>query len=133
MMHITGLYAALAALLVIVLSIRVVWLRNAERVGIGTGGNERLARAVRAHANAVEYLPLALLLLLILDLDQTWPWLLHVFGIVLIVGRVLHAIGLSNNSGLSFGRATGIVLTLAVTLAMALLLLWKFAVWHVVA
>jgi uncharacterized membrane protein YecN with MAPEG domain len=133
MMHITGLYAALAALLVMVLAVRVVWLRNTEKVGIGTGGNERLARAIRAHANAVEYLPIALLLLLILDLDQTWPWSLHVFGIVLIVGRVLHAIGLSNYAGMSFGRAAGIVLTLATTLAMALLLLWKFAVWHAMA
>ena len=132
MMHITGLYAALGALLVVVLSIRVMWLRNTEKVGIGAGGNERLARAIRAHANAVEYLPIALLLLLILELDQTWPWLLHVFGIVLIAGRVLHAIGLSNYAGVSFGRAAGIALTLATILAMALLLLWKFVVWHVV-
>ncbi len=130
MMHTTGLYAALAALLVVALSIRVVWLRNAVRVGIGTGGNERLARAIRAHANAVEYLPIALLLLLILDLDQTQPWLLHGFGIVLIVARVLHAIGLSNHAGHSFGRAAGIALTLLVIVAMALLLLWKFAILY---
>ncbi|MBS0432677.1 MAG: MAPEG family protein [Proteobacteria bacterium] len=130
MMHITGLYAALSALLVVVLAARVMWLRNTGKVGIGTGGNERLARAIRAHANAVEYLPIALLLLLILDLDGSQPWLLHLFGIVLIVGRVLHAIGLSSYAGVSFGRAAGIALTLLVILAMALLLLWKFVVWH---
>ncbi|MER3547334.1 MAG: hypothetical protein C4338_06895 [Rhodanobacteraceae bacterium] len=133
MNHVTGLYAALCALLIVVLSIRVVWLRNTEKVGIGTGGNEKLARAIRAHANAVEYLPIALLLLLILDLDGTKPWLLHLFGIVLIVARVLHAIGLSNYAGLSFGRAAGIVLTLVTILAMALLLLWRFAVAHAIA
>ena len=130
MTHISGLYAALGALLIIALAVRVIWLRNTERVGIGTGGNERLARAIRAHANAIEYLPIALLLLLILDLDQTQPWLLHLLGIVLIVARVLHAIGLSNYAGLSFGRTAGIALTIAVIVAMALLLLWRFVAVH---
>ena len=51
-----------------------------------------LARRIRAHANAAEYVPLALLLLLILELNQTQPMLLHVFGCVLIAGRILHAI-----------------------------------------
>lgn len=132
MTHITGLYAALAALLVIALAIRVVWLRNTEKVGIGTGGNERLARAIRAHANAVEYLPIALLLLLILDLDHTRAWLLNVFGIVLIVARVLHAAGLSGSAGRSFGRIAGIALTFLVIIAMALLLLWRFAMLHAI-
>ncbi|HEX6614265.1 MAG TPA: MAPEG family protein [Rhodanobacteraceae bacterium] len=132
MMHITGLYAALGALLVFVLALRVMRLRHVRGVGIGTGGDESLARAIRAHANAVEYLPIALLLLLILDLDQTQAWLLHTFGIVLIVGRVLHAIGLSGNAGTSFGRFVGAGLTMLVILVMALMLLWKFAVVHAI-
>lgn len=127
MMHVTGLYAALAALLVIALSLRVMSLRHKHKVGLGTGGEEGLARAIRAHANAVEYLPIALLLLLILELNQTRVWLVHVFGIVLIVARVLHAIGLSARSGYSFGRFVGTALTIAAMLAMALLLLWEFA------
>lgn len=132
MMHITSLYAALGALLMFVLALRVMQLRHTHRVGIGTGGEESLARAIRAHANAVEYLPIALLLLLILDLDQTRAWVLHAFGIVLIVGRILHAIGLSTNAGTSFGRFVGTGLTMLVIFLMALLLLWKFAVWHAV-
>ena len=132
MMHITGLYAALGALLIVVLSLRVVWLRNTRKVGLGHGGDETLGRAIRVHANAIEYLPLALLLLLILELDQTRTWLLHLFGIVLIIGRVLHAAGLSSSAGRSFGRETGIVLTLLVIIAMALLLLWQFAVLHAI-
>jgi uncharacterized membrane protein YecN with MAPEG domain len=132
MMHITGLYAALGALLVFALALRVMRLRHTRRVGIGTGGDESLARAIRAHANAVEYLPIALLLLLILELDQTRAWLLHLFGIALIVGRVLHAIGLSTRSGYSFGRFTGIGLTMLTIVVMALLLLWQFAVLHAI-
>lgn len=132
MMHITGLYAALGALLMFVLAARVMQLRHRHSVGLGTGGDESLARAIRAHANAVEYLPIALLLLLVLELDQTRAWLLHVFGILLIVGRVLHAIGLSTRAGTSFGRFAGTGLTMLVIFVMALLLLWQFAVLHAI-
>lgn len=133
MTHVTGLYAALGALLILILAGRVIWLRNAHKVGIGAGGNEALSCAIRAHANAIEYLPIALLLLLLLELDQTQPAWLHVFGIVLIVARVLHAQGLSGSAGYSFGRASGIVLTMLVILAMALLLIWQFVVLHAIA
>ncbi|HET6913629.1 MAG TPA: MAPEG family protein [Rhodanobacteraceae bacterium] len=132
MMHIAGLYAALGALLIFVLALRVMQLRHRHHVGLGTGGDESLARAIRAHANAVEYLPIALLLLLILELNQIRPWIVHVFGIVLIVGRVLHAIGLSTNAGTSFGRFVGTGLTMLVIFAMAVLLLWQFAVLHAI-
>ena len=126
-MLIAGLYAGLGALLIIVLAMRVMWLRNTHGVGLGSGGHESLARAIRAHANAIEYLPIALLLLVVLAFEQTRPWLLHVFGIVLIAGRSLHAIGLSGSPGRSFGRATGIALTVLVMLAMAVLLVVRFA------
>ncbi|HVV96212.1 MAG TPA: MAPEG family protein [Rhodanobacteraceae bacterium] len=124
-MRITGVYAAIAALLIVILALRVSLRRRAARVGIGSGGDELLALRVRAHANAVEYVPLALLLMLILELDQTEPLLLHVFGCVLIVARLLHAFGLSTSPGISPGRAIGIALTWLVIVAMALLLLWQ--------
>jgi uncharacterized membrane protein YecN with MAPEG domain len=126
-MLIAGFYVALGALLVVALAVRVMWLRNTRRVGLGAGGDAVLARAIRAHANAAEYLPIALLLLVLLALEQTRPGLLHLFGIVLIVARILHAIGLSSASGRSFGRMVGIGLTVAVMLAMAILLIVRFA------
>lgn len=132
-MLIAGLYAGLAALLVLALAMRVMWLRNTNGVGLGSGDVPALARAVRAHANAAEYVPLALLLLVVLAFEQTRPWLLHAFGITLLVGRILHAIGLSGYAGRSFGRVAGIALTLLVVLAMAVLLVWRFAVLHAVA
>jgi uncharacterized membrane protein YecN with MAPEG domain len=124
-MHITGIYAALGALLLLVLALRISLIRRSARVGIGDGGNHELIKRIRAHANATEYLPIALLLLLLLDLCQTPPLWLHVFGVVLVVGRVLHAIGLSQTSGPSLGRMLGIALTWGVMLVMAGLLLWK--------
>ncbi|HET7610207.1 MAG TPA: MAPEG family protein [Rhodanobacteraceae bacterium] len=126
-MLIAGFYAALGALLIVALGVRVMWLRNTRRVGLGAGGDAVLARAIRAHANAAEYLPIALLLLVLLALEQTRPGLLHMFGIVLIVARILHAIGLSTASGRSLGRIAGIGLTVAVIIAMAILLIVRFA------
>ncbi|MCK9366392.1 MAG: MAPEG family protein [Metallibacterium scheffleri] len=123
---ITGFYAALATLLVLVLAARIVWLRNVRKIGLGDGGDPQLARAIRVHANAVEYLPLALLLLLVLELQHTAALWLNVFGIALIVARVLHAFGLSGSSGYSFGRGVGILLTWLVMLAMLGVALWHY-------
>jgi uncharacterized membrane protein YecN with MAPEG domain len=129
-MRITGLYAAIAALLVVIFAVRVTLRRRAIKVGIGNGGDSILAQRIRVHANAVEYLPMALLLLLILELNQTQPLLLHVFGCMLIAGRLLHAYGLSSSPALTPGRAIGMVLTWAVIAIMAVLLIWQvLALW----
>lgn len=124
-MHITGIYAAIAALLIIALSSRVIAMRLSTRTGIGDGGNAELAKRVRVHANAVEYLPLGLLLLMLVEWNQTLPILVHVFGIALIVGRLLHAFGLSRSVGSSRSRALGMIITLVTLLCMAVLLLWQ--------
>lgn len=127
-MHITGIYAALAAILVVFLSVRVVMYRRSHRIGLGDGDDAELRKRIRAQGNAVEYVPLCLVLLLLLELNQTAPMLLHVFGVVLIVARIAHAWGVSQHSGVSPGRAVGIVLTFALLLVMALLLLWQWCV-----
>jgi uncharacterized membrane protein YecN with MAPEG domain len=124
-MHITGLYVALAALLVVVLSIRVVLCRRALRISLGDGDEKELKKRIRAQANAIEYLPLALLLLLSLEWNQTQPAILHACGIVLIFARAIHAVGLSRTGGLSTERLVGTSVTWLVMLAMALLLLWQ--------
>jgi uncharacterized membrane protein YecN with MAPEG domain len=124
-MRITGIYAALAALLIVALAIRVMLGRKGAQIGIGDGGNHELSKRIRVHANAIEYLPIGLILLLIIELNQTQPVVVHAFGITLIIARVLHAFGLSKTSKVSFGRASGILLTLIALLGMAVLLLWQ--------
>ncbi len=124
-MHISGIYSALAALIILVLSVRVVLRRGETRIGIGDGGDHELSKRVRAQANAVEYIPISLILLLVIEWNQTLPAIVHAFGIVLIVGRVLHGIGLSRTSKGSFGRLAGIALTYLAMIGMILLLLWQ--------
>ena len=87
----TGIYAALAALLVVGLARNVIRLRRQYQVALGDGGNEDLLAAIRAHANAVEYLPIGLLLLLIFELNRGPIWLLHILGSLFIIGRLIHA------------------------------------------
>jgi len=127
-MHITGIYAALGTLLVLILALRVSAIRHGKRVEFGDGGDQGVLRRIRAHANAIENLPLALLLLLLLELNQTQPLLLHVCGCVLIAGRVLHALGVSVSNGSRFGRFTGTLLTWGVMMVMSVLLLWQWAI-----
>ncbi len=118
----TPIYAALLAILVILLGARVIKFRRKEKVGLGhEKGSTAMVCAVRAHANAVENIPLALVLLLMLELNQLQPWLLHVLGLMLLVGRVLHAWGMSSFGGVSFGRFYGMVLTWLSILAMVLI------------
>jgi uncharacterized protein len=132
-MRITGLYAALATLLILVLAVRVIAYRRSHKIGMGDGDDIELRKRIRAHGNAIEYLPFGLVLLLLLELNQTVPLLLHVFGIVLILARLAHAWGVSHHTGISPGRMAGVVLTFTVLLAMALLLLWQWIGWTAIA
>ena len=124
--QITALYAALLGLLTIVLALRVVLGRRKHRIGLGDGGQAELSRLIRAHGNLTETVPLALLLLLLLELTNVAGTWLHVFGITLVVGRLLHAWGLSRHAGTSVGRFVGALATFLVILAMCVLLLYRW-------
>ena len=108
---ITALYAGLNGLILLVLAIRVARQRNRSQVGLGTGGDATLERAIRIHGNAVESIPIVLILLGLAEACGSKPWLLHGIGIALTLGRLFHTWGLSQTSGVSFGRVAGMSLT----------------------
>ena len=111
------LYTSLLGFLLIALSYNVVRLRQRHQVGIGTGAVQALERAVRAQANFCEYVPLALLLLVLVELGGNVPaWALHLLGLMLLVGRISHALGLSRSAGASWARVVGTLLTWIVLL-----------------
>lgn len=116
---ITLLYAALCTLLVLVLAGRVIAARLKFKIGLGDGGNAELAKRMRVHANAIEYLPLALLLLGGMELNGYPDAVIHGFGATLFVSRLLHAWGLSRSSGSSPGRFLGTFITLCLMIAMS--------------
>lgn len=119
------LYLALSFLINFLLSIRIIKLRRKYLIGIGTGGNEELARAVRAHGNFIEQTPLILLMILALDYTTQSILLIHFLGASLIIGRLLHAYGISQSAGKSFGRIVGMLSTFCVGLICSGMLITK--------
>ena len=108
---ITALYAGINGLILLVLAIRVARQRGTSKVGLGTGGDAILERAVRIHGNAAESIPIILILLGLAEACGSKPFLLHGIGIALTLGRLLHIWGLTQTSGMSFGRVGGMILT----------------------
>lgn len=119
-MPVTALYAGLLALLFVYLAVRVIQLRREGRVAVGDGGNALLLRRMRVHANFAEYVPLALILMALAESLNTWTWLLHIFGVALLAGRISHAYGVSQLRETYIFRTIGMVATFAVILTAAL-------------
>jgi len=119
-LSITGFYTSLLALLFIGLSINIIRLRLQNKTGIGDGGHKVLAKAVRVHGNFAEYIPMALLMLGIYEINGANPMMLHIFGAVLFIGRIFHAIGLSKSIGVTKQRQIGMLSVFIVMLILAI-------------
>jgi len=92
---ITPLYAALLAILLFVLSIRVIGLRSNPAfsfIAQGKGDDAVLQRAIRAHGNLTEYAPAMLILLAFLEQSGTSVIKLHVLGGSFLLGRLMHGL-----------------------------------------
>ena len=124
---IAALYAGLVGLLLFVLAARISGLRGKLEVWIGDGGDRELQRAIRAHGNAVEWAVPAIVLLLIANLTRAPDLFLHLCGVAIVIGRLLHAIGLSRAGGYSFERLFGSVLSWGAVLVLAVWNVWAFA------
>jgi hypothetical protein len=122
---ITSIYASLAALLIVRLTLSVIKLRRKNRISVGDGGNEALQLAIRAHANAVEYIPIALMLLLTLELNGAPKILIHILGVTLLIGRILHALGLPAKDLKK--RVLGMQITIYLVIGLAVLNILFFA------
>ena len=90
---ITALYAALLTFLVLYLLVKVTQKRRKHKVSLGEGGPRDIAlqRAIRAHGNAVENIPLFLILLGLLEYNGAPAFLIHLFGITFTLSRIMHA------------------------------------------
>lgn len=88
--------------------------RVSGNVLFGDGGDDTMLKRVRSHANFSEYVPLALILVGLLEAGGAGHGLVQGLLIALLVGRVLHPIGMfaALNSPRQFAcRGGGIVLT----------------------
>jgi uncharacterized protein len=119
LLPITSIAAGLLGILVIVLALRIVKLRRSLKVGIGCAESLPLELAIRVHGNAIENIPLGLILLGLLELQGVTSWLVIVCASALVIGRLLHVIGLSKSQGKTFGRFFGTITTWLMILVSA--------------
>ena len=94
----TALYVVLNAAIMLALATNVIRMRYRTRTRFGDTGNPEMMRAVRAHGNNTEYVPIALILLVLAHNLGGSLLLIHAIGLPLTVGRVLHGLGFLERS-----------------------------------
>ncbi|MFA5983724.1 MAG: MAPEG family protein [Methylococcaceae bacterium] len=125
----SAFYAAILALLIVYLSLRVIKLRGIKKVRLGDGQDQELQVAIRAQANATEYIPISLILLFLLESNHAYTLILHLGGSATVIGRLLHAYGLIKNQ-LPL-RILGMQITIFNLIALALANLVYFGINYI--
>src|SRR5512137_2947617 len=120
---VTMLYAALCGVLLIALALNVVRLRLGRKIPLGMGEGSALEQPVRVHGNFTEYAPPFLILLLLAELGGASFGFLHLMGAAFMLGRLLHAYGLSTVRARSFGRFYGSAISWGTILVLSIYLL----------
>ncbi len=105
-----ALWSGLQIILLVILSVRVVLARRSNRVLLGDGGNAQVTLAGRVFGNASEYIPTGIGALAVLTLLGAPAYALHAIGAMLFLGRLIHAISLSDRKPTA-GRVIGMSLT----------------------
>jgi uncharacterized membrane protein YecN with MAPEG domain len=120
MLTITSIYAALIAFLFLVLSFRVIAYRRGNQISLGDKGDFALLTRMRAQGNCAEFAPLALILLALTEMAGPPAIAVHSLGIMLLAGRVMHAVGFWGDAPIMRLRVWGTALT-ALMMAVAAL------------
>ena len=123
---VSPLYVGLCALIFVALSALVIRGRGRRGVNLGHGGHADLETAIRTHANFAEYVPLVLLIIVLVEATGFSRYWVHVLGVALVAGRLLHAWGLTHHKQPSLGRIVGVTLTFAALAIGGVLLITRF-------
>lgn len=126
MLHITGLFAGIFGLLIIILAYNVVNFRRTKKVGIGDNGDKAGLLAIRAHANAVEYIPMLIILMGLYEANGGISMVLYIIGGLAVFGRIIHAFGLSKSAGVTTGRFYGTLITWLSIVTLAVLNIFNY-------
>lgn len=119
----TPLFGAIFAMIYVVLSLNVVRYRFGAKISLGNGDNKHLEMASRAHANFIEYVPIALLLMWFLESLTLSPYKVFWLGSSLLVARVFHAFGMFYPKQLMILRQLGTIVTFMVLILLSISLL----------
>lgn len=119
-LDISPIYAGLLALLFLALSARVIRHRQTALISVGSKDDLVLLTKMRVQANWAEYAPIGIILLVMAELQGAPDWAVHVLGAMLLIGRVIHAVGMSRTPQRFTLRVMGMLLTLAMIALAAL-------------
>jgi uncharacterized membrane protein YecN with MAPEG domain len=126
---VTGFYAALLGIWLIVLSLRVIALRGNPAFkwfSFGNLGDISLQRAIRGHGNLTEYAPFFLILLYFVEASGLDVTSVHWYGSVFVLGRLMHGVCFGFLERNMFLRVGGTVLTLFPILGLSVVLIRTF-------
>jgi uncharacterized membrane protein YecN with MAPEG domain len=113
MLPITSLYVGLLTLVFLALSYRVIFFRRANRVSLGDADSKDLRQRVRGQANFAEYAPIGLIILACVELQGAPAIAVHMLGLLLFAGRLLHAMAFWVHPMNFTYRTIGMILTTA--------------------
>ena len=125
---ITSLYTSLIVIILIILSIRVIAVRGNPMFKFFTfeqDDSNTLDRVIRGHSNLIEYAPLFLILLYFFEKDFSSIYV-HTYGLIFIIGRLMHGFCFAFTKQNMFLRVGGTVLTLGCLLGLAIKLLLNY-------
>lgn len=121
MLIVTSIITAVLTIIFVKLSFAVIGLRRKNQVGLGSGGHEDLERAIRAQGNFAEYVPFGIILIACFELNGAPWWLVAIPGITLIIGRLIHAVGINVPPPDFSKRVLGMKFTFVTLISLALL------------
>ena len=123
---VTMLYACIFAIFALALSFRVGKARGTTQISVlyGEPQNMDLAERARVHQNFLEYVPIFLIVMAAVEINGASAAWLHGAGVLMILGRIAHAIGLKHDNIAHKGRFLGMLGTLGATLIVAIYGLW---------
>jgi hypothetical protein len=100
------------------LMIATILVRRRVRQSLGEAGDPALTRAVRRHGNFAENAAIFIAALALLEMMGAVRWFVAGLAALFVLGRVLHAIGLSQAKTVNLWRVGGIFATVTAGLAL---------------
>ncbi|PUB18646.1 MAPEG family protein [Yoonia sediminilitoris] len=121
---VTSLTAVACAVILIILTYRVILLRRKDGVVLGDNDDRILTKAIRGHGNASEQMPLALILLGLIEVQGGNPVLTGTLAAIFVAGRALHGVYFGRHGTPWQFRFYGMMLTMLAQAGLVLALLF---------
>ncbi len=128
---VSSITAGVLILAQMVLLWATVLVRRRVRQSLGEAGDPALTRAVRRHGNFAENAAIFVVSLALVEMLGAPRWFVAGLAALFVVGRVVHAIGLSQTNTVNPWRVAGVIATVAAGLILGLRLVTLGLTWLV--